>query len=195
MDRILVVCTANQCRSPVAGAFLSRHAAERGADAKVLSAGLLESGNPAVAEVVALGPALGFDLGSHRSREVTDELIASAELIIGLTRLHVRELAVANRAAWPRTFTLRELVREGSRLGPRLESLSLADWIAPLHEARTPSDLLGADPLDDVADPMGGPPEGYEEMARDLADLTNRLADLLWPEEEVKKPEPADFKR
>ncbi len=65
--------------------------------------------------------------------------------------------------------------------GHRPEGEALEDWLARLHKDRRPVDHLGQSPLDDVADPVGQGPKVYEATATELAGLTTRLADLLWP--------------
>ena len=40
--------------------------------------------------------------------------------------------------------------------------------------------LLGDSPADDVADPMGGPPQAYADTVVLLDDLLSRLAALGW---------------
>jgi ribose 5-phosphate isomerase B len=57
----------------------------------------------------------------------------------------------------------------------------LADWLAELHAGRETTDLFGESLDDDVADPTGGAPAGYEHTARWLDALVSRLVGLLWP--------------
>ena len=68
--------------------------------------------------------------------------------------------------------------REVGGLGPDGE---LAAWAASMHEGRHTADLLGAAEFDDVADPMGGSWEDFEEMGRTLWGIAHGLADLIWP--------------
>jgi protein-tyrosine phosphatase len=181
VPKLLIVCTANQCRSPIAGAFLARHARLECPDLEITTAGFLQSGSPAPEEVLNAAARFGLDLGSHRSLEVSEDLLLQSDLIIGLTRRHVREIAVAAPSTWPRTFTLRQLVRLGEAVGPRAPTQPISEWLALLHANRTSADLLGADPIDDVVDPTGGPSEGYDLLAEDLSHLTRAVVDLLWP--------------
>ncbi|HEY4409793.1 MAG TPA: low molecular weight phosphotyrosine protein phosphatase, partial [Acidimicrobiia bacterium] len=59
------MCTANQCRSPMAEALLSRRLA--GADVRSAAAAG-RAGIPASAGAVQSMAALGLDIGGHRSR-------------------------------------------------------------------------------------------------------------------------------
>lgn len=58
---LLVVCTANICRSPMAERFLRRDAATRGVDATVASAGMLTNGEPASSGATEALAAYGLD--------------------------------------------------------------------------------------------------------------------------------------
>jgi len=181
MKRILVVCTANQCRSPVGAGELARHAIQRSIDVTIDSAGFMEGGFEPPSEIVHAGRAFGLDLSNHRSRQLDANLVNSADLIVTMTRRHVRELAVTYPGTWQRTFTIRELVRRGQSIGPLAAQLTPDAWIAGLHEGRQPSDLLGTDETDDVQDPMGGIQNDYDVMAETLWGLTHEMADLIWP--------------
>jgi hypothetical protein len=85
-----------------------------------------------------------------------------ADLVLGMERAHVRHSVLLEPEAWPRAFTLKELVRRGAELGPRPPVESPGAWLARAHEGRDRPDLLGDSPLDDVADPYGGPSSAYE---------------------------------
>ncbi|HVW34080.1 MAG TPA: hypothetical protein VHL53_16205, partial [Acidimicrobiia bacterium] len=98
----------------------------------------------------------------------------------GMGRSHVREaVALAGPGVLPRAFTLKELVRRGEARGGRGPDEPLGDWLARLAAGRRPADLLGENPADDVADPVGGPKKDYERTAAELDDLATRLARLL----------------
>ncbi len=176
---VLVVCTANQCRSPAAQALLTRALADR-APVRVASAGLLPGGAPAAPGMVAAAAAAGIDLTAHTSVQVDEAMVAGADLVVGMARSHVRETVLMAPDSWPRSFTLRELVRRAAAAGPRGPQ-PWEEWLARVHHGRRHADLLGSSPEDDVADPMGGPPEGYRRTWEELARLTGRLADLAWP--------------
>jgi protein-tyrosine-phosphatase len=152
---------------------------ELGVDAHVDSAGLLSAGQRVPDHGVAVMAARGFDTAGHRSRRLSAELVAPADLIVAMARDHVREIVAANPAAWPRTFTLKEAVRRGERLGPRAWGEDLAAYVARLHAGRRPADLMGSSRDDDVEDPIGAPPSVYERTAAEIENLTDRLAGLL----------------
>jgi protein-tyrosine phosphatase len=155
--------------------LLRRRFEAAGIDARVTSAGLLRAGLPAQPHGVDVGRALGLDMSAHRSRSMTRDVLAEADLIVGMAREHVREAVVLDPSLWPRTFTLKELVRRGEAVGPCAPGEPLADWLARAGQGRRVSDLAGSSPTDDVEDPIGMPVPAYERMARELDDLTRRL--------------------
>ncbi len=165
----------------MAEALLGATLAERGIDARVTSAGRLYDGQPATDTAVDTMADRGLDIAGHQSRRMTPSMLDSADLIVAMTREHVREAAVLWPDCYPRSFTLKELVRRGEDEGPRPEGEALEDWLARLHKARRPIDHLGDSPVDDVADPVGQGPQVYAATATELADLITRMADLLWP--------------
>jgi low molecular weight protein-tyrosine phosphatase len=180
MTEILVLCTANVCRSPMAQALLASELAARGEHAAVRSAGTLGSGALPPPEVADAMAGYGLDVTGHRSHLLTDDDLARADLILAMAREHLRHAAVTDPAAWPRAFTLRELVRRGAQTGPRAAGESLAGWLARAHVGRSRMAMLGDSPADDIADPMGGAPGEYAQTAGELRALSGALAELGW---------------
>jgi hypothetical protein len=88
-------------------------------------------------------------------------------------------VALAAPAVLERAFTLKEIVRRGEERGGRAPGEPLGEWLARLSAGRRPVDLLAEAEADDVADPIGGPRRSYERTAKELDDLTARLARLL----------------
>jgi protein-tyrosine phosphatase len=182
---VLLLCTANQCRSPMAEVLLRRRLAAAGEDVAVRSAGLHPSGAPATAEAIDVMARRGLLLEGHRSHQVTPEDIGAADLVIGMAREHVREAAVIDSDAFTRTFTLKELVAAGRVHGGRAPGEPLDDWLARISVGRRRQSLLGAsyDEVFDVADPVGHPIEDYEVTAHELEALLDELVGLVWPVE------------
>jgi len=127
--------------------------------------------------VVSVVAVKGIDVTGHRSRIVTGDDLAAADLILGLAREHVRHAAVLLPEAWPRVHDPRACLPgpPGRRPRPRRAAWRLAD------PGRRRLDLLGSHPADDVADPAGGPPRGYQATADLLDQLTRDLVELGWP--------------
>jgi protein-tyrosine phosphatase len=163
----------------MAAALLGARLQKAGVDAHVHSAGMLYDGKPATDFGIQVMAEREIDTSGHRSRRMKGELLASADLVVGMARRHVREAVAAQPDSWKRAFTLKELVRLGEERGPRAPGQPLSEWLAVLHAGRRVPDLLGDSDADDVADPIGGPRRAYERTAAELDDLTDRLARLL----------------
>lgn len=102
---ILFVCTGNTCRSPMAMALFRL----KGTDVKAESAGIFaQNGQPASAEAVIACQKLGADLSGHKSRRITPEIIADADIIAAMTASHKFQLLL-NGCPQEKIFTLSEL--------------------------------------------------------------------------------------
>lgn len=180
---VLLLCTANQCRSPMAEALLRHRLEAVGVDAVVSSAGLYPGGRPATPHGVATMADRGLDLSGHRSRQIDAPRLLAADLVIGMTREHVREAAVLQPDVLSRAFTLKELVRTAAIAGPRRSGEDLDGWLARVAAERNRSDLLGVGHDDelDVADPVGLGRADYERTARLLDDLLAQVVAFAFP--------------
>jgi len=89
--RLLFVCTGNTCRSPLAEALARREAIERGlADVEVASAGTSAwDGAPASDAALLVAMERGLDLASHRSQQLTRELVQSHDVVLAMGPHHL----------------------------------------------------------------------------------------------------------
>lgn len=91
ISSVLVVCTGNICRSPMAAAVLSKKAQEADYRLQVASAGTGAlvgcSPPPAAVEVMA---ETGIDISGHRARQLTDALALRYELILAMEEVQRR---------------------------------------------------------------------------------------------------------
>ena len=176
--RVLVVCTANVSRSPLGAAFLSKRLADAGVVASVRSAGVMRTGLPVDELSVIVGRARGVDVAEHRPRRLTAAILAEegTDLVITMTRAHVREVVALDPSAWGRTFTLKEL----ARLVRRERFAEVGDtgsWVARFGAGRTVQDLLGADERDDIGDPYGGSLAVHRDIATEIDELLEVVVD------------------
>ena len=111
--RLLVICTANICRSPVVEALLRKKLEARGLEWQVSSSGLLgvEGWAPA-AESTALMAAEGIDISAHRSSAATPEMLEQSALVLCMERAHVANLCALHPPAKGRIHRLAEMAGE-----------------------------------------------------------------------------------
>ena len=179
---ILVVCTANICRSVMAETMLRAIAEERELPLTVSSCGMLFDGEPASERVLAVLDERELDAHEHRSRKFTPAMMDDVDLAVTMERGHARELALQLEGASPRIHTLGAIVPwlEEARLEEaRLATAQPRDRVAAFAEGRRPSDLLGSG-REEIADPHGRSKRVHRKTADRLDDLTKRLVDGLF---------------
>ena len=135
-----MLCTGNICRSPAAEVLLRHRAEALGVEVRVTSAGRLDDGRPAAEHSIALMAEQGLDLSVHRSHVLTVDDVVSTDLILGMAREHVRDAVVMVPSAFPKSFTLKELVRRGEAIGPRRPDEDIATYLG----RATPAGRLGS---------------------------------------------------
>ena len=88
MQRVLVVCLGNICRSPIAEAVLRARAVAAGVDIEVDSAGtgFWHIGNPPDARAQRAAASRGYDLSEQRARQVVPADFNRFDLILAVDR-------------------------------------------------------------------------------------------------------------
>lgn len=190
MSSILVVCTGNICRSPIAAGLLRDALDQRFGDRApvVGSAGTWGvEGSPATSEAVAAAAERGIDIDDHRARRLTGAIAQSANLVICMATEH-RDALAGLPAMAPRTFTLKELVRLLEWLPPTRPDVPtdpLAHRIDAANTARR-AGFTGNRLDEDVVDPLGLPLQSYRAIAWELAGWTDRLVHGLYGAESLR---------
>jgi protein-tyrosine phosphatase len=148
--RILYVCTANQCRSPIA----ERLARALGADA--ISAGVRAFVNCAMVPYAAIAlKELGGDPEGFLSRRLTAEMTSDADLVLSMTQLQRDQVLQTSPLALRKTFT----IVEAARLAHVDEVTTVAGMAAARPYSPPASD-------EDIADPMGHELDAFRLIAK-----------------------------
>lgn len=185
MVSILVVCTGNVCRSPLAEGFLREALKSRSAGSRVevTSAGTMGwNGSGADPFSVEAGAERGIDISSHIAREVKQSDVRHAELVLGMSPEHVVAVTRDVPGSEGKAFTLKELVRLLEAVSTPSRGNPDAVLVARVAEADAlrRSGSEGDPDGDDIADPLGMPLESFRTMAADLDEWCNRLAEGLF---------------
>lgn len=160
--RICLVCLGNICRSPMAEITLRTELAQAGlaAAVKVDSAGTGDwhEGEPMFGPALAELSRRGYDGSGHRARQIQRSWLARYDLVAAMDRSNLADLR---------------------RLDPAMFAqgrIQLLRWFDP---ALAPRDAYH----DEVPDPYGGGPDGFElafELVREaVRGLTGQLAGSL----------------
>ena len=179
--KILVVCHANQARSPLAAALLAQEAEKFGLDVpkRFPSAGTeAHAGELALPSMIKAAGKLGLDLNSHRARPLTPVMVDRSDMIVTMTESQRTRVSRMGAQALTRTFTLRELVR----LGEAMDEISspLYQRATELHRMR--SRVVGSTDPEDVEDPSGRDGHVTDKIAREIKRLVGRAAPTLFTE-------------
>ncbi len=102
---VLVVCTGNSCRSPMAHCLLA-HLLD-GVAADVSSAGTdAPVGRPATEEAVGVLREIGLDLTGHRAQQLSPTMLEAADLILVMEEYHRQRIGRMAPAAAAKTRLL-----------------------------------------------------------------------------------------
>ena len=198
MGTILLICTGNICRSPMASGFVAGLLHDRGIrGVSVESCGVTAwAGSPATPEAVEAMRERGLDISGHVARKMNRRAIESADLIVAMASEHrdaVKRIAPPSAG---KAFTLKELVHLLASAGPapregtsqdRLRSAAVrADAVRDAYP-----DLHLQD--EDVADPLGLGVESYRAVAWEIGALCEGLIDTVFGSDEGDEaPKPGE---
>ena len=120
MPSVLVVCTSNLERSPLACARL-RQMVEPGIENhswRIESAGTWAlQGQPVPSELMVVGREVGLDLSTHKSRCVTRGMLRSFNLILTMEHGHKEALRIEFPEVARRVFLLSEMTGLKASIG------------------------------------------------------------------------------
>jgi protein-tyrosine phosphatase len=162
----------------MAEGLLRANAAAAGLDVQVASVGMHAVTGPADPQAKRVMAARGIDIGGHRARQFQPVDATTADLVVTMERAHVIEIVAEATTALGHTFTLPELVRLGSTVGP-VRGAALGDWLASVAAQRNPAAMLRGVPADEVDDPYGRGRRAFNRCADRLDGLCASTIDLL----------------
>lgn len=148
---ILVVCTANICRSPMAAALLKHALAaqpEPLRSLEIISAGVGgRDGDLVSANSVAALKKVGLDIAGQRSRAISEELVRGAVAVLGMTESHRAMLQFAMTPVPRNIYLFREFMPQRG------------------HK--------------EIGDPFGGPLKLYEATRDEMVEAIPSLVEFL----------------
>lgn len=147
---IMIVCTGNTCRSPMAERLLKEAIEKSGKDIRgynVCSVGLSTmNGMKASDNSIKVLEEYGIDLSDHKSTVVTKELIEKSDLILTMTKSHKNFLIQSIPKYAQKVYTLKEF--------------------AGLGEG-------------DISDPFGGDVDVYRKAFNEIKESVNRIVEKI----------------
>ncbi|MDR3273759.1 MAG: hypothetical protein LBS87_00270 [Puniceicoccales bacterium] len=109
--KILVVCTGNTCRSPLAEVIIADHLSKGALNGSftVLSGGIsAQNKEPASEHAIQTASEIGLSLAKHASKKVNQSLLDKSDLILCMTSAHKFYLLHNFEALQGKCFTLAE---------------------------------------------------------------------------------------
>lgn len=153
---ILFVCTGNTCRSSMAEGILKKYLEENNIEnIYVSSAGISAfQGQKANEKAVNVLSKKGIDISSHKSRQLTEEILKDSDIILTMTNAHKNIILQAVPDISDKVYTLKEyayIINSES-----IEGLNV-----------------------DIEDPYGMDYSVYEQCAEEIKHYINRIINKI----------------
>lgn len=179
--RILVVCTGNICRSPLAERLLRARLAAAGVDESqvvVTSAGTHAMvRHPMTDEAAQELATVGGEPRGHLARQLTAALVSDADLVVTATLAHRSQVVTLHPKALRYAFGLLELARLVHDVEPAQGSpADRVRGLGALAVRRRGLVALAEAGADDVPDPYGQPRHVYAATTARIVPAVDLLA-------------------
>ena len=190
--RILVVCTGNICRSPMAQAYLTQSLRDRlgreTADAHfaIASAGTHGVvGHPIEAAAMDVLGGWGVTPDPFEARELVASYVEDADLVLGASREHRAAVVTLVPRASQRTFTLREFARLAAEAEVPGDVATSADPVERVRAlVRAAAGLRGfvrgdRPEDDDIADPYRQKAAAFERAGAQVREAVDLIVEAI----------------
>lgn len=177
---VLVVCTGNVARSPMAQRLLQARLGDS-PDISVSSAGTWGlQGSPMERHAATVLAEAGVEEGGFRARRLTAPMVRNADLVLTATRQHRVDVLSHDPAVLRRTFTLREmaqLLATLDGLGAAAAQPHVRALVESVASARGTIRIRAVD--HDVPDPYGADISTYRRCRDQIRSATDVVADAI----------------
>ncbi len=145
--KVLLVCTGNTCRSPMAEGILKKLLKEKGiSDMEVGSAGISAlDGYPVTVFALEAARVWDIDLDEHFSRRLTPEMLERSDLILVMSPEHLKHIQRMDKKFLEKSYLLKAFPQKSSN-----------------------ADLA-------IEDPIGGSLEDYNQCFLELEEELRRI--------------------
>ncbi|MFB9370151.1 arsenate reductase/protein-tyrosine-phosphatase family protein [Kitasatospora sp. NPDC001664] len=191
--RILFVCTGNVCRSPIAER-LTRHELDARLAAVAAGRFVVESagtwgheGAPMEAHAATVLGEYGVASDNFAGRELLDEHVIDADLVLTATLDHRAQVISMGHAAGLRTFTIKEFTRLVRRIDPSTlpdprsgaQATERARALVRSAAALRGWLLASSPESDEVDDPYGAPIGMFRNCGEEIFDALDPVVTAL----------------
>jgi protein-tyrosine phosphatase len=173
---VLLVCTGNICRSPLALGILRERSRQLPEPLRVRSAGTAATvGQPATPEAIVAANELGADIRDHASTPLDPSGVEHADLVLAMASGHRAHVLERVPEAASRTFTLKELASLLAALPPAPSPPSRSRVLGRVAEADSLRSAGHTIDDEDVRDPLGLSLEAYRAVAWEIGQAVDRI--------------------
>ena len=179
---ILVVCTGNICRSPLAEKLLQSRLTAAGIPAVVTSAGTRAMvDHPMTDEAAFLVTQYGAEPTLHAAQQLTADRIAAADLVLTATREHRGEVVSLHPRAHRYAYTLNQFARlvAESAVVELVETRTITNFLSEINATKGLAFPPAHRDDDDIEDPYRRSAEVYDRVGQIIDTAVTGIATAL----------------